>query len=317
MKSNRLIHALLCALCMGLTSLTPLFAQFPTVQADFEQRIQQWEDRDIFYRLMQTDSVLAADRFEQYTLYPSPSQHHPFMVKHGTNVKWEVYKGKLSHKYIIYKGEYNERRDDLFEKEEGDGESLQVADGEYHGMLSPLPYYGFWVGREGVTLRVKAGKIVTQTEWPPLKDGYFQRALSYLQRKKVFWHLKREELLAFAQTISSMLMSADLTHYFEQHPIEGGDSVGLYIRSLAKIEADGTIALSALHECNPQKVVMLERLQAWAKTLPPFAINGFYTHEGQYLPYRVMGFSYRQGEMTVHDNIELTQRFRKHFPFYQ
>lgn len=267
-------------------------------------------------RWMHRDSVLLADRIEDYTIFPSPSQDHPFFMEHSARALWFLKGDSLYAKRVIRQGQVDPELCALYDEGLDDGQfnGPILKDGVYQCLQEPLPYSGYWVGKTGFTYRVKNGKVLSKSEWPALQDLYFSYALKELKSRKAFWGRTPAEMTAAADMLSTMLLTVNLREYFRLHPLEIDTACKstLYLLLVASIDEQGGIHFSLQEEkLSPEEETLFQHVCAWGKTLPPYAFNGYYTHDGHYLPFRLMMVYYRAGYVDLINPIELTQRFKK------
>lgn len=260
------------------------------------------------------DTILVADRIADHSIFPSPSQNSPFITAHSSNVLWGVEKDVLVVKGIIRGKEVDAELTTQYREklDEGDIDVCPIIkDGTYQCLQAPLPYYGYWVGREGFTYQMKGGKITSKTEWPALQDLYFSYALTELKLRTLFWWRTNAEMNMAAQLLSTMLLSANLREFLRIHPLKEEPSQSVLLSCVATIEENGNIRFSPKEkDLSSEEEYLFQHLSDWVKTLPPFAFNGYYTHDGQYLPFRLMTIYYKDGKVSIHDPIEITRRFR-------
>lgn len=181
-------------------------------------------------------------------------------------------------------------------------------------MAHPLPYCGFYVDTECRTFSVKKGVASPSVKSTEIKDLYFQKA-----RRAFYQHYSPLRLDGYTDwakllQVQMVLIGSDFETYLTQVGID--TTFKGSVRACAYMDTEGRItfhtpnALDAKSEEAHKSHIVLQYLNDWAKTLPPFAFNGYYTLDGRFLPVCFFEVLIHNGTVSFGDQIEDSREFQ-------
>ena len=306
------IFALLALMAMPLS----LAAQQSWVDST-EYRRAFRDDRWLMGLVMdgpQNNKPLHTDQLGEWALHPLPRRAHPLLEARKVFVQWGEDGGRVEVDHLMRDGAPDfcatASYDSLVDAQ-GEKMALAMSDGIYQGVRNAMPYHGFWVSREGASITIRDGKVVAREEWPALRDFYFDYALRCLKVSSKSWSWSDAKLMAEAEASAELLLSSALHQFLAAHPIAMGTRESILMDCVAAIDKRGRIKFSALTQTeSPLETNMIAQLNAWARTLPDFAISGFYTLDGRYLPCRLFMVHYSpDGHAVLRQMLTSTRRF--------